>query len=262
MADAAIDPDARAAALRFLSLGWSVVPMQPRGKRPLVRWTPYQTRRATADEVEQWFRRWPDANVGIVTGTISGLLVLDVDAGHGGDASLAELEREFAPLEPTLECLTGGGGRHLYFRHFGEPIPNKAGFREGLDLRGDGGVVVAPPSIHPNGRPYRWRDGRDPDSLGAAPMPQWLRNVLSGTAAHTGHPLAHWRRLVGEGVAEGARNATIASLAGHLLWHEVDPHVVLELLLSWNRQRCRPPLPDDEVAVTVASIARTHARGA
>ncbi|MFO1301135.1 MAG: primase alpha helix C-terminal domain-containing protein [Burkholderiaceae bacterium] len=85
---------------------------------------------------------------------------------------------------------------------------------------------------------------------------------MSGTAAHTGHPLSHWRRLVGEGVAEGARNATIASLAGHLLWHQVDPHVVLELLLSWNRQRCRPPLADDEVAATVASIARTHVRGA
>src|SRR5690606_18466359 len=135
MADAAIDPDARAAALRFLSLGWSVVPMQPRGKRPLVRWTPYQTRRATADEVGQGFRGRRDADVGTLPGTVSRSRVLDVDAGHGGDAGVADLERESAPLEPTLECLTGGGGRHLYFRHFGEPIPNKAGFREGLDLR-------------------------------------------------------------------------------------------------------------------------------
>ncbi len=262
MSDGVNDADARAAALRYLSLGWSVVPMQPRGKRPLIRWMPYQNRRATADEIGDWFRRWPDANVGIVTGAVSGLLVLDVDAGHGGDASLAALEREFAPLEPTLECLTGGGGRHLYFRHFGEPIANKAGFRAGLDLRGDGGVVVAPPSIHPSGRPYRWRQGRDPGAIGAAPMPQWLRQVLSGNAAQPGHTLSHWRGLVAEGVGEGARNATIASLAGHLLWHEVDPQVVLELLLSWNRQRCRPPLPDDEVAATVASIARAHARGA
>jgi len=255
-------PGCKEAALHYLSLGWSVVPVQPRAKRPIVRWTPYQGRRATTDEVEQWFRRWPDANVAIVTGAVSGLLVLDVDAGHGGDASLAALESEFAPLEPTLECLTGGGGRHLYFRHFGEPVPNKAGFRDGLDLRGDGGVVVAPPSIHPSGRAYRWREGRAPQVLGPAPMPQWLRRIVAGATPHSGHPLSHWRRLVSEGVAEGARNATIASLAGHLLWHEVDPSVVLELLLCWNRQRCRPPLPDEEVAATVASIARAHARGA
>ncbi|GIK83332.1 MAG: prophage P3 protein 7, DNA replication [Alphaproteobacteria bacterium] len=260
MADSA-SGDTRAAALRYVSLGWSVVPVQARGKRPLVRWTPYQGRRPTADEVEQWFRRWPDANVGIVTGAVSGLLVLDVDARHGGDASLAALEGEFTALEPTLECLTGGGGRHLYFRHFGESVPNRVGFRDGLDLRGDGGVVVAPPSIHPNGRPYRWRQGREPQVFGPAPMPQWLRRIVSGEGSHPGHPLSRWRQLVNEGVAEGARNATIASLAGHLLWHEVDPSVVLELLLNWNRQRCRPPLPDDEVAATVASIARLHARG-
>lgn len=168
------------AALGYLSLGWSVVPMLPRGKRPIIRWTPFQQRRPSPGDVEQWFERWPDANVGIVTGQVSGLLVLDVDAGHGGPESLADLEREFGRLEPTLESLTGGGGRHLYFRHFGETVANRVGFREGLDLRGDGGVVVAPPSIHPNGKPYRWREGHGPDALRPAPMPAWLRRIVSG----------------------------------------------------------------------------------
>ncbi|HLS57549.1 MAG TPA: bifunctional DNA primase/polymerase [Burkholderiaceae bacterium] len=254
----AADPVPRAAA-GYLAFGWSVIPMQPRGKRPLIRWTPFQTQRPTTTEVENWFGRWPDANVGVVTGAVSGLLVLDVDPAHGGDTSLARLEHEFGEIEPTLECLTGGGGRHLYFRHFGDAVPNKVGFRDGLDLRGDGGVVVAPPSIHPNGRPYRWREGRGPEALGPAPMPRWLRAIVSVPARHPGHPPSHWRSLVREGVDEGARNATIASLAGHLLWCEVDPDVVLELVLSWNRQRCRPPLPDDEVAATVTSIVGLHA---
>jgi len=65
---------------------------------------------------------------------------------------------------------------------------------------------------------------------------------------------------VEEGVEAGARNNTIASLSGHLLWRGVDPPVVMELLLCWNRVRCRPPLPDEEVARTVASITRTHRR--
>ena len=73
-----------------------------------------------------------------------------------------------------------------------------------------------------------------------------------------GHSAAYWRALVEEGVTEGVRNTTIASLAGRLLWHGVDPAVVCELLLCWNRVRCRPPLDDAEVARTVASIARTH----
>jgi hypothetical protein len=66
--------------------------------------------------------------------------------------------------------------------------------------------------------------------------------------------------LVREGVARGERNNTIASLAGHLFWHGVDARVALELLLSWNRIRCRPPLPDDEVAAIVQSIERIHER--
>jgi hypothetical protein len=123
-------------------------------------------------------------------------------------------------------------------------------------------MVVAPPSIHPSGQPYRWRGGHGPGERAPAPMPRWLREIVTGDVAHPGHPPAHWRALVREGVGEGARNATIASLSGHLLWRGVDPDVVLELMLAWNRQRCRPPLPDDEVAATVASVLRTHARHA
>lgn len=253
-------PAGERAALDYLRRGWSVAPVQPRAKRPLVRWTVRQHLPAAPDEVQRWFRRWPDANVGIVTGAVSGLVVLDVAVAHGGDASLERLEREFGALEPTVESITGGGGRHLYFRHPGFAMPNRAGFVDGLDLRGDGGMVVAPPSIHPSGRPYAWRRGHGPDDLEPAPMPQWLRRLAGGPPEALGHPPEHWRALVRDGVDEGRRNTTIASLTGHLLWHGVDPDVVLELMLAWNRQRCRPPLADDEVAATVASILRTRAR--
>lgn len=77
-----------------------------------------------------------------------------------------------------------------------------------------------------------------------------------------GHALGHWRALVRDGADEGRRNDTIASLTGHLLWHGVDPDVVLELMRCWNRIRCRPPLPVDEVEGVVRSIARAHGRTA
>lgn len=243
----------------YLSDGWSVIPLRARDKRPLLRWQIYQHERAAPAEAAAWWRAWPDANVGIVTGTVSGLLVLDIDPHHGGTASLDGLERAHGPLPATVEALTGGGGRHLYFNRAGRPVHNRVGIAPGIDVRGEGGYVIAPPSVHPNGTPYTWRKGHDPGRLRPALLPDWVYGLLGSCDAHSGHPLAHWRKLVRTGVAEGQRNSTIASLSGHLLWHGVHAEVVLELLLSWNRERCRPPLSDEEVARTVSSIARLHA---
>ena len=91
------------AALGYLRRGWSAIPIEPRGKRPLVAWLEFQDRAATPAEVEEWFARWPEANVGIVTGHVSGLVVLDVDPAHGGADSLARLEAAHGPLAATVE---------------------------------------------------------------------------------------------------------------------------------------------------------------
>lgn len=256
MSDAGGDaPDCAQAALGYLALGWSVLPVKPRDKRPLLAWEPLQHERPAPAEVLGWFARWPAANIGIVTGAVSGLVVLDVDPHHGGAESLERLALGRGTLPATVEAVTGGGGRHLYFRHPGAVVGNRVGLRPGLDLKGDGGYVVAPPSLHPSGRRYAWRSGCSPADLAPAPMPFWL---LDPHATRPGHSLAEWRALVREGVPEGRRNSTMASLTGHLLWHGVDPAVVLELMLAWNRLRCRPPLDDAEVAAVVRSIVRLH----
>jgi hypothetical protein len=252
---------AREAALAYLARDWSVIPVEARGKRPLVAWLEFQQRLPTRAEIERWFERWPEANVGIVTGALSGLVVLDVDARHGGDASLARLEIEHAALPRTVEAATGGGGRHLYFAHPGGTVANRAGIVPGIDLRGDGGCVVAPPSLHASGRRYAWAAQRSPDAAPLAPLPPWLLVAGQREGELRGHTLAHWRELTRHGVEAGARNATLASLAGHLLWHGVDPEVVVQLLHAWNRARCRPPLEDEEVLRCVESIVRTHERG-
>jgi hypothetical protein len=243
------------AALDFGRLGWSVIPIESRGKRPLVRWQVYQHRRPAPTEINDWFRHWPDANIAVVTGVVSGVVVLDIDPRHGGDSSFQELERQHGPVTETVETRTGGGGRHLYFTHPGEILHNRVGIATGIDLRADGGYIVAPPSVHGSGEPYRWE--RSPDVCGLASLPGWL-SESSQVQSRRGHPLTHWRRLLWEGVGEGERNNTIASLAGHLLWHGVDPEVATELLLTWNATRCRPPLEPEEVVRTVASITRLH----
>ncbi len=248
------------AALTYAGYGWSVVPVRPSEKFPLIRWQAFQERCADADEIDQWFARWPDANVGIVTGAISGLTVFDIDPRHGGDRSLAAWEAQHEPLPPTVEAITGGGGRHLYFSTGSTDLRSRVAIAQGIDVRARGGLIVAPPSRHPSGNLYRWRDGRSPGEITAAPLPGWLAQILLGAADRRGHPISHWRELVRGGVKEGERNNSIASLSGHLLWHDVDPAVVRELLLCWNRQRCTPPLDDDEVVRVVDSITRLHER--
>jgi hypothetical protein len=248
--------DSAKAATRYLARGWSVLPLRPREKRPLIPWAHLQNERPSEEEIAEWFRRWPDANIGIVTGAISNLIVIDVDPKHGGDAALERLERRYGPLPATVEAATGGGGRHFYFAHPGGLARNRVGMAQGIDLRGDGGYIVAPPSTHPSGRLYEWARGRTPDEIPLAPLPRWLIAPIQGSRA--GRSLSDWRQLVREGVTEGQRNSSVASLIGHLLWHGVDCDVALELLLAWNRMRCRPPLEDAEVAQVVASIARLH----
>lgn len=247
-----MNPDTHAAATGYAARGWSVIPVQHRGKRPLAAWLEFQERLAEPGEIDAWYRRWPDANVGIVTGRVSGLVVVDVDVHHGGAESLGRLETDLGSLPRTVEALTGGGGRHFYFAHPGGVVPNRVGLALGIDVRGDGGCVVAPPSVHASGRRYAWVSGRGPDEAPLAAMPAWVR----GSEPRAGHAVKHWRRLVREGVDQGQRNTTLASLTGHLLWHGVDPLVALELLLAWNRLRCRPPLPDREVGRVVGSIAQ------
>lgn len=250
-----------AAALRHMESGWSVLPMRPGGKAPLVPWLERQEAPANEAEIRRWFDRWPRANLGLVTGAVSGVVVLDVDPAHGGDASLAALMEEHGTLPRTVEARTGGGGRHVYFAHPGSTVPNRVALRDGLDIRGDGGCVVLPPSVHPSGRRYRWRRGCAPGKLVVAPLPDWLAAMVRQRNPARGHSRQYWRVLTARGVKQGERNNTIASLAGHLLWHGVDPFVVLELLLAWNRERCRPPLSDREVTRAVASITRLHERG-
>jgi hypothetical protein len=162
-----------AQALAYADRGWAVLRIygihQGRcmcgkddcnaGKHP---WTEHGFKDATTDPttIQCWFLATPQANVGIATGAVSGLVVLDVDPRHGGEESLRRLEARYGPLPPTAEVASGGGGRHFYFQHPGPEtvVRTRAKFDEfpGLDLKADGGCVVAPPSVHATGHRYRW----------------------------------------------------------------------------------------------------------
>lgn len=230
-------------------------------KHPFARLVANGLKDATKDlaVVERWFGN-RDLNIGIVTGAVSGIIVLDIDPRHGGDETLANLERQHGPLPRTWRFLTGGGGEHIVLKHPGGRMPNSAGkLGSGIDVRGDGGYIVAPPSQHISGRAYAISVDHHPDEAELAQAPEWLiAGLKSRNARKKPAPKLpeEWRGMVGGTVAEGTRNRTIASLAGHLLRNRINPWVTLDLLQAWNRTRCDPPLADAEVVATVRSIAR------
>lgn len=128
------------------------------GKRPLIKgWQNLAT--TDPSTIEEWWGRWPEANIGVATGEKYDLAVLDVDVSSGGMESLVSLNKRVGEaLETPLMALTGSFGLHLYFRHPpGGLVKNSASkLGPGLDIRGKGGQVVAPPSLHPSGRRYEW----------------------------------------------------------------------------------------------------------
>jgi hypothetical protein len=115
----------------------------------------------------------------VVTGTVSEVIVVDVDPRNGGDASLDALEARWGALPATVESVSGGGGRHLWLAGRERPLPS-AVLAPGIDLKAEGGLVVAPPSVHAGGGRYAWLAGRGPDDLAPAPVPSWLSSLAHG----------------------------------------------------------------------------------
>lgn len=196
--------------------GLRVLPLQPRGKLPL---SEHGSHDASTDPgvIARWWDRWPDANVGIATG--DGLLVVDLD-GAAGSGSWSKLEQEHG-LAPSLTARTGSGGQHRFYI-VKEQLPNSAGkLGEGIDTRGEGGYIVAPPSVHPSGGHYRW-ETRSP----IADAPAWLVTVLRPPRrrepprfqpfeALTAYGRAALERLRGDMIdaLEGTRNQTLNRIA-------------------------------------------------
>ena len=215
-----------------------IFPCRPRDKRPA---TANGLKDATTDPdmIRAWWQQQPDNNVAIATGAASGIFVVDVD-GLDAEAALRRLEAEHGALPATVEVITARG-RHIYFKWPQDrcAIP-PARSAPHIDVRGDGGYVLAPPSIHPSGRRYAWSRRQRERIRRRARLAAGQAERLPPPATAT--PSAEWRALI-EGVGEGARDCSVARLAGHLLRHHVDPFVALGLLQAWNATHCTPPLP-------------------
>ncbi len=242
-------------ALWYAALGWPVFPLRPRRKEPLpgLHWD----REATTDpeQIHKWWTRVPAANIGIVTGVKSGLVVIDCDSPEAYARFCTAYGDHDTPASIT------GRGRHVLFQHPGETLANSVGKKlgEGNDVRGDGGYIVAPPSVHPTGQPYRWDSAHHPLLVDPAPLPPRLLAALRATPAAStapdGEPMAARDIASLAEIPETQRNDTLTRYAGRLLAKGHSETETLDVVRAFNTAKCKPPLGDAEVRRIAHSIA-------
>ena len=288
-------------ALQYLNKGLSVIPLKSPAmvnpdlpekefirqcKIPLVPWKPFQERRPTEQEVSDWFDKWPSANIGIVTGKISNLVVFDLDSDNG--VQYAEDEGGF----PDTPKVRTGRGYHYYLRHPGFEVRNDVRKELDIDIRADGGYAAAPPSVHGSGRDYEWEDNSSIFDIDPAPCESWMIHYLEevATPAKTSAKKSkktkaennsaknstgskdmpeipqrtntvktdsvndQYTDIMKTGAQEGQRNQTATKLAGHLFAKGLAADEVWEIMKDWNESKNAPPLDEDELQRTFVSI--------
>ncbi|MDE3073810.1 MAG: bifunctional DNA primase/polymerase [Chloroflexota bacterium] len=265
------------AALRYAQVGWPVLPLHTPnentacdcgrwasggcsspGKHPRVR---EGLKEASTDErqLRKWWSMWPQANVGIRTGCGEGpwgpLAVIDIDAGHGGYDSLARLLVDMDINARTVTAKTGSGGMHLLYNAGTFEVHNSAGLLgPGLDVRGLGGYIVAPPSLHASGKHYRWEPGFNPWTVKLEPFPEPLWALLA--ARRPSLPTKGDWSSGPQVIRQGQRNVMLASLAGTMRRRGMEQEEILAALQTVNSRRCDPPLDDKDIERIAWSVSR------
>jgi hypothetical protein len=226
-----------AAALEYARAGYRVFPLKPRGKEPA---TANGFKNATTDpaQIEEWWSWEPDSNVGIATGKQPVgfyLTVVDLDPD--------KMEGAPPALPQTATVLTGGGGKHFYYRTHQE-VRNSAGkLGSGIDVRGEGGYVVAPPSVHASGGRYVWESSLT------------TLSPLDASSLRLQPPTDRDTETTTTSIPEGKRNTTLTSLAGSMRRRGMQPEEIEAALLAVNL-RCVPPLSEEQVHKIAVSVGK------
>jgi putative DNA primase/helicase len=240
-------------------MGWKVFPVQgigaggqcdcgakcaTPGKHPILA-NGHNGASSLPGAVRLWWNEHPNANIGIKTGKDSNLIVLDVDGQEG----LASLKALGLSETGTLSVRTGSGGLHLYYQWPGHPVRNSAGkLGKGLDIRGDGGYTIGPPSRHVSGQLYKWQ--ADLDHFAIAPLPETLAKLITTSTRRAVNAKTETK------VKSGGRNVYLTSVAGTLWNRLTNQETLRQALYVVNQRECDPPLSDREVDTIAASISK------
>lgn len=240
------------AAIEYAKKGFAVFPLKYRDKVPLTR---NGCKDATTDaaQIKAWWQKYPNANIGLATGSVSQnvfVIDLDIDEDRGIDGyhSLEDWQREHGDFPETWTAITGRGGYHLYYRGNGK-IKNRAGIIDGVDIRGNGGYVVAPPSIHKNGNRYEWE--YSPDEFEIAKADNNVEYFLSHDDQK--HGTAFTMPNI---VAAGQRNQMLFRFACMMQAKGASDQSVFAATMAENESSCSPPLTEQEVRIIVSSATK------
>ena len=209
------------------------------------------------EQIVAWWTDCPDANVGIAPGRSAGIIVLDIDPRNGGNEILKALEVELGALPETVTATTGGGGRHLFFKHPPFPVRKDTKgklFGAGVDVLCDGCIAVVPPSRHVSGQRYAWVKGKSFKELTPAKLPRSWRDRLDGGSSN--RVLKSDLVQAANPITEGGRNNHLTSMAGTLQRAGASRKTMLAALNAENASKCSPPLDTTEVKKIVASVTK------
>lgn len=235
------------AAIEYAQRGLAVFPLIPKGKKPSCE---HGFKDATKDvqAIEQWWSKRQSDNVGLACGEVSGnigVIDIDFDAEEGKDGYkfLEAWEREYGQLPKTWTVKTARGGKHLYYRFEGETPCNSANEQLAIDFRGEGGYVMAPPSVHPNGKRVEWETS--PDEIELA----WADDNVKAfvTAIRPQNTKEGQRFVLPEVIRKGERDNTLFRYACSLQAQGVDDSQISNLVHEANNSRCEQPLPTQQV---------------
>ncbi len=245
------------AAKKYLDRGFSVIPVRP-DKTPFVRWEIYQRQKPTQIEIHNWWNRWPRSGIGIVTGSISGIVVIDVDDPDKGMQTIGEYLTSCKV--PTVK--TPRGGYHLYFKAPEKCPSNSTGRPPGIDFRGEGGYIIAPPSQNGTGKGYEWLvslDEAEPPPLPASYI-SFLNSFFSikGGGDEVKNEVTDFKRLhlTSSDFTEGGRDETIFHIANCLVkggMQEEDVQYLIEIIAN---KCCDPPFPINEAKEKIRSALK------
>ena len=250
------------AASDYIARGLAVIPLRRGQKVPA---TPHGINdwSDNPEQVPIWWGMEPWANVGIVTGQPSGgvfAIDLDVhDPAHSGIETLRDWEAVHGELPETWEQVTGSGGRQLFYRA-SRKVRNSANGELGVDIRGDGGFVVAPPSVHPSGELYEWSTSPDDCEIADANDAVWefLDYVRPSSTRGEGEGKPAFE--LPEAITAN-RNDTLFRYASSLREKGLDAASVRVLVLDANARLCKPPLPESEIDRTIMRTVSRYEPG-
>ena len=238
-------------ALHYAEMGLAVFPLACRDKVPAVvdGCKAATTERTT---IERWWDKNPQYNIGIATGNkSSGLVVIDLDVdknkGIDGYDVLRDWQNKHGKFPETWQSITGRGGYHYFYK---DAIvhSNRVGLYEGVDIRGEGGYIVAPPSVHPNGNIYEWEQG--PEEYEIAQVDNIVNDFLKGEKQR--RDSEHKTNFkVPELIPEGKRVDTIVRLIASLRTKGLDDDAIKAAVRVENEKRCNPPLKEKELEKAV-----------